>query len=119
MAKGRYKERHNDDDGRRTIYGLEGPLERLCARLLPLMSRLTALNLSIPKAPQLPPFNDLEHLELHSCEIPFTACGQCKPAQNVQHITIDTMSAVNCLQRSPVRCFLLLVPDTGGSLMHS
>ncbi|CAL8462636.1 g2169 [Coccomyxa elongata] len=30
------------------------------------MSRLTALNLFIPKAPQLPPFNELEHLELHS-----------------------------------------------------
>ncbi|BDA46510.1 hypothetical protein COCOBI_08-6040 [Coccomyxa sp. Obi] len=44
----------------------EGPLERLCARLLPLMGRLTVLNLTIPKVPQLPPFEQLEHLELHS-----------------------------------------------------
>ncbi|CAL8462513.1 g2046 [Coccomyxa elongata] len=59
------KER-NGSNGARPLYISEGPLERLCARLLPLMGRLTALNLSMPKAPQLPSFNELEHLELHS-----------------------------------------------------
>ncbi len=47
-----------------------GPLERLCALLLLLMGRLTALNLLIPIAPQLPPFHELKHLELHSSEAP-------------------------------------------------
>ncbi|BDA46509.1 hypothetical protein COCOBI_08-6030 [Coccomyxa sp. Obi] len=50
----------------RLLYISEGPLERLCACLLPLMGGLTVLNLFIPKAPQLPPFNKLEHLEIHS-----------------------------------------------------
>ncbi|BDA46377.1 hypothetical protein COCOBI_08-4690 [Coccomyxa sp. Obi] len=61
MAKDR-----RGSDGARPLYISEGPLERLCARLLPLMGRLTALNLSIPRVPQLPPFNELVHLELHS-----------------------------------------------------
>ncbi len=70
---------------------LEGPVERLCARLLPLMDRLTALNLFIPKCPQLPSFNELEHLELHCSEILLPNCGHSKFAHNLLHGIADTM----------------------------
>jgi len=56
--------------GARPLYISKGPLERFCARLLPLMGRLTALNLIIPSVPQLPAFQELKHLELHSSESP-------------------------------------------------
>ncbi|CAL8469830.1 g9372 [Coccomyxa elongata] len=62
------KERHRHDGSGRAEFKhtcSEGPVERLCARLLPLMDRLTALNLFIPRVPRLPPFKELEHLELH------------------------------------------------------
>lgn len=49
----------------------DGPMERLCADLLPLMGSLTALNLLIPRVPRLPAFHELEHLELHSSKIPW------------------------------------------------
>lgn len=63
------KERRGTD-GARPLYISEGPLERFCALLLQLMGRLTALNLTIPSIPQLPSFQELKHMELHSSEYP-------------------------------------------------
>ena len=71
----------NQDRGR-PLYDSEGPLERLCARILPLMSHLIALNLLVPKAPQLPPFNKLVQLELHASEV---------PCPHVVNASIDTV----------------------------
>lgn len=50
----------------RPLYVSSGPLEALCALILPLMSRLQALNLFISFIPQLPPFQELRNLELHA-----------------------------------------------------
>lgn len=56
-------------DGTRVMYVHDGPLQQFCARLLPLMSRLTALNLFIPSVPPLPALEHLKHLELHMSKL--------------------------------------------------
>jgi hypothetical protein len=57
---------HSGTQVPRPLYISNGPLEGLCAMLLSLMPRLRALNLFISFIPQLPPFQELRHLELHA-----------------------------------------------------
>ena len=100
----------NQDAGR-PLYNSEGPLDRLCAHILPLMSGLIALNLRVPKAPQLPPFHKLEQLELHAGEVPLPDCSQCKHRQSGLLIIIGTMvcSAVASRCRRVMRLQFLLL----------